>query len=80
VQVFGSKLQLRAPSLAAFAAELLQPAAEGEAHQLLCPRSEDSLVAAVHCRLLDVVRYMAGCSSREAFGVQLQASLVALLA
>ncbi|KAI3426127.1 hypothetical protein D9Q98_008506 [Chlorella vulgaris] len=56
LQVFGSKLQLRAPSLAAFAAELLQPAAEGEAHQLLCPRSEDSLVAAVHCRLLDVVR------------------------
>jgi hypothetical protein len=69
VQVFGAQLRLRTPSLTAFAAELLQPAVDptaaaakppgrGKAHpqaQLLCPSPEDSLVAAVHCKLLDLV-------------------------
>lgn len=71
MQVFGAKLQLRAPSLAAFAAELLQaPLEEGVgAPQLLCPSPDDSLVAAVHCRLLDVVSVAgAVASGRPASG------------
>lgn len=55
LQVFGPKLQLRAPCLAAFAAELLQPAAAEGGGQLLCPAEEESLVGAVHCRLLELV-------------------------
>lgn len=54
-QVFGPKLQLRAPCLAAFTAELLQPAAAEGQSQLLCPGGEESLVGAVHCRLLELV-------------------------
>jgi hypothetical protein len=56
-QVFGARLQLRAPSLAALAAELLQPAAPGGGapKRPLCPSPDESLVAAVHCKLLDVV-------------------------
>ena len=53
-QVFGPKLQMRATCLAAFAAELLQPAVGGDV-QPLCPSAEESLVGAVHCRLLEVV-------------------------
>ncbi|KAL4448632.1 hypothetical protein ABPG75_005851 [Micractinium tetrahymenae] len=56
LQVFGPKLQLRAPCLAALAAELLQPAAAGGQGQLLCPREEESAVGAVHCCLLELVR------------------------
>ena len=71
MQVFGAQLQLRRPPLAALAAELLPPAVDpaaaaaaakapgrGKAQpqaQLLCPTPDDSLVAAVHCRLLDLV-------------------------
>ena len=72
MQVFGAQLQLRTPSLAVFAAELLQPAvgppaavakAPGRGKpqaqaQLLCPSPDDSLVAAVHCKLLDLVSWL----------------------
>ncbi len=54
-QVFGPKLQLPAPCLAAFAAELLQPATAEVQGRLLCPEGEESLVGAVHCRLLELV-------------------------
>ncbi|KAL4424642.1 hypothetical protein ABPG77_002260 [Micractinium sp. CCAP 211/92] len=56
LQVFGPKLQLPAPCLAAFAAELLQPATAEVQGRLLCPEGEESLVGAVHCRLLELVR------------------------
>ena len=55
LQVFGPKLGLRGPPpLAALVAELLQPPMAGPG-PLLCPSADDSLVAAVHCRLLEVV-------------------------
>ena len=53
-QVFSAALKLKVPSLAALAAELLQPAA-AERKALLCPVPADSLVGQLHMKLIDVV-------------------------
>eukprot|EP00887_Chlorella_sp_A99_P007601 scaffold28.g7601.t1 len=62
IQVFSGRLGLRSPSLPTLAAELLQPSVEEAGAQLAGDCAHDSLLAAVHCRVLEKVR--------SAWGVQ----------